>query len=582
MKNEKILNAIGGIDDDLVSDAVNDTRQAAKKKTVWKKWGSIAAVLALCLTAGLIGVGIGSRRSYTPQNSVVFLDVNPSVSLTVNADEKLISAEGLNADGRTILEGMDLTGVDMTVAINAIIGSMLQKGYLSDLQNAILVSVENEDAQMSAALQQRIASIIGNTGDNLDVTVLSQAINDTTDLEQLAQKYNISLGKAAFIQEVVAQDPTLTAEKLAPLSITEIALISQSKNITSDTVMQNGTASDKAYISRESVLETAYRYAGVSAEDVTAAKVEFDSDGGVMIYEVEFLTDAMKHECDIDARTGQVLSYESEKRFADVSGSQQPSGSQQASDSYIGEDAAKSAALADAGVTADTVSYLNCWIDYDDGRAEHYDVEFTVGQIQYEYEIDLYSGAILKRDMEDHNRYNTPVPNPNPDASGSQQPSSSYIGEDAAKSAALADAGVTADTVSYLNCWIDYDDGRPEHYEVEFTVGQVEYEYEIDLYSGAILKRDMEDHSHGHHGTTAPGPNQGSSDSAADIGAEAAKTAALNHAGLTASQVTKLKAEYDIEDGVAVYEVEFEYNRYEYEYEIDAATGAVLKYDIDD
>ncbi|MCD8376547.1 MAG: PepSY domain-containing protein, partial [Oscillospiraceae bacterium] len=60
----------------------------------------------------------------------------------------------------------------------------------------------------------------------------------------------------------------------------------------------------------------------------------------------------------------------------------------------------------------------------------------------------------------------------------------------------------------------------------------------------------------------------------------AAQEAALAHAGLTASQVTKLKVELDREDGV--YEVDFKYNGMEYEYEINAYTGAVVGYDVDD
>ena len=38
---------------------------------------------------------------------------------------------------------------------------------------------------------------------------------------------------------------------------------------------------------------------------------------------------------------------------------------------------------------------------------------------------------------------------------------------------------------------LEKDDGRWE-YQVEFCYGTMEYEYEIDAYTGAILSRDME------------------------------------------------------------------------------------------
>lgn len=61
------------------------------------------------------------------------------------------------------------------------------------------------------------------------------------------------------------------------------------------------------------------------------------------------------------------------------------------------------------------------------------------------------------------------------------------------------------------------------------------------------------------------------------IGAEAAKRIALNHANLAENQVRRLRVERDREDGVQVYEVEFESGDFEYDYEIDAQTGTIRK-----
>ena len=61
------------------------------------------------------------------------------------------------------------------------------------------------------------------------------------------------------------------------------------------------------------------------------------------------------------------------------------------------------------------------------------------------------------------------------------------------------------------------------------------------------------------------------------ISAEAAKSTALAHAGVSASNVYEFKCELDRDDGVSLYEVEFKSGGMEYEYEIDAYTGAVLK-----
>lgn len=61
------------------------------------------------------------------------------------------------------------------------------------------------------------------------------------------------------------------------------------------------------------------------------------------------------------------------------------------------------------------------------------------------------------------------------------------------------------------------------------------------------------------------------------IDLEEAKAIALKHAGLKESEVTKLKAERDRDDGIVKYEVEFQKDRMEYDYEINAETGQILK-----
>lgn len=62
---------------------------------------------------------------------------------------------------------------------------------------------------------------------------------------------------------------------------------------------------------------------------------------------------------------------------------------------------------------------------------------------------------------------------------------------------------------------------------------------------------------------------------------EQAQSIALDHAGVTADQVTALHTEYEIEHGAAQYEVEFHYDGWEYDYEIHADTGEILSYNKD-
>ena len=63
---------------------------------------------------------------------------------------------------------------------------------------------------------------------------------------------------------------------------------------------------------------------------------------------------------------------------------------------------------------------------------------------------------------------------------------------------------------------------------------------------------------------------------------EQARTVALEHANLSAEEVTHLRAEFDMDDGVPEYDVQFHHDRWEYEYEIHAQTGTILSFEKDD
>ena len=73
-----------------------------------------------------------------------------------------------------------------------------------------------------------------------------------------------------------------------------------------------------------------------------------------------------------------------------------------------------------------------------------------------------------------------------------------------------------------------------------------------------------------HHQSTMAMDNQ----KAADI--------ALHHANLTHDQVSRLKCYQEMEDGINVYSVKFWKDYTEYEYEIDAQTGEILEFDIEE
>lgn len=486
---------------------VIDMTNAVETKKKKKRWAPLAA--AACLALVLVGGG-GGYYYYSANNAVaslVSLDVNPSIQLEVNKNEKVLSATPMNDDGAEILDGMDLKGTQADVAMYAIIGSLLQHGYVDELANSILITVEDDDQARGEKLQQELTAQADAALANAQVNgaVLAQTLQNSEELSQKAQEYGISTGKAALIQAIVeGSNNTKTFEDLVGLSINELNLLytaqapleGQTSGNEQNTgaanaapITTSGSASQSAYIGLEAAKEAALKHAGFSASDATFVEAEYDYDDGRMVYEVEFHMKGTEYDYEIDAQTGEVVKYKTEQNGANTGSS----GSTNTS-SFIGESAAKQAALSHAGVSESSTKYCNAWLEYDDGRAECYEVEFMAGNTRYEYKIALTSATVLESERESYGGSGSSgqsTGQSGSQTSGSSGTSSTDIGAEKAKSIALNHAGVSASQTSEMKVEQDWDDGVLE-YEVEFKAGGVEYEYTIHGGTGQILKYESD------------------------------------------------------------------------------------------
>ena len=478
---------------------VIDMTNAVETKKKNRRWAPLAA--AACLALVLVGGG-GGYYYYSVNNAVaslVSLDVNPSIQLEVNKNEKVLSATPMNDDGAEILADMDLKGTQADVAMYAIIGSLLQHGYVDELANSILSTVEDDDQARGEKLQQELTAQADAALENAQVSgaVLAQTLQHTEELSRKAQEYGISTGKAALIQSIVElSNNTKTFEELVGLSINDLNLIyttqQSSKPLGNEEelgviggdsfttyITTSGSASQSAYIGLEAAKQAALDHAGVSASEATFLEAEYDYDDGKMVYEVEFHVKGTEYEYEIDALTGAVVKYESEQ-----SGSHQ--GSSVDTSSFIGESAAKQAALTYAGVKESETTYCNAWLEYDDGRPECYEVEFMAGNTRYEYKIALTSTAVIASEQETFGSSGS-----SGGQTGGSGTSSTDIGAEKAKSIALSHAGVSESQVYDYELDRDWDDGILE-YEIEFKAGGMEYEYKIHGGTGQILEYESD------------------------------------------------------------------------------------------
>lgn len=428
-----------------------------KKKKNYYKFAIIPIVCLMLIAVPFV----------TGKNNTVFatvgVDVNPSVEFNINNKEEVLDVIAHNDDGKKIIGDMKLEGSDIDVAMNALIGSMLKEGYIDELKNSLLISVTGDNQEENERLRKELSQNIDELlkGNHIEGSIVSQTLNNNEDLETLAKKYNISVGKAEIIQQLIQKNSLYTFESLKDLSVNDLNILLASNNV--DNVQVSGKASTGSYISQEKAKQIVESDAKISQP--TYKKVELDYDDGKMIYELEFTKNSVEYEYDLDASTGKILNKETENHQKSSSQNQSSSSNKTTSStSNISESKAKSIAMNNAGVSS--VTNYTIQKDYDDGVLE-YDIEFVANNKKYEYTIRASDGAILDKDTENV--------------------SSAKITGNDAKNKALNHAGVSYKDIRDMDVELENN-----YYEVSFETSTYEYDYKIDASSGKVIHHEKE------------------------------------------------------------------------------------------
>ena len=382
MTNEQMERRLASALDKTAPDDVNgvlsrcDERKGTvtpmtTKKTVNRKWTTLAAA---CLAVMLLcGGGVFYQQAHAVA-SVVSLDVNPSIELKVNRSEKVLVCAPLNEDAKAILadmsNGTDLKGAKLDVAVNAIVGSLVRNGYLDSISSAIMISVEDKDAARAEKLQRELTSAVDGVLQTSEAkaAVLTQTLTQDAAREQQARENNISTGKAALVNRVLAINPRKDGLPAMPIG--------------TDKAMDIAAAA----FGKASTAKMAY------------SEVDPELDESPAHYEVEIRSQSGEgFEYKIDACTGAIL--ESKREAADGAEAPVVQPSNPAASGDIGHAKAKSIALNHAGVSESKAYDMEIELDDEDGTLV-YEVEFKSGGMEYSYEINAATGAILKHEAE--------------------------------------------------------------------------------------------------------------------------------------------------------------------------------------
>lgn len=494
---EKIAEAMGKVSDKYINEAV---RYNPKKRFLYAGFSGLAALAACALLIfGISGLNKNKPNTpvapATPVDSVVCIDINPSIELNVSKSNKIISAVALNEDASVALKDMNLEDVELKTALNAIIGSLLKNGYLDEAYNAVNVCVENDDEDRANELGDEVAGEISSIFNQQDL--IGDVLTETTDVDPevkaLADVYGISVGKLLLAQKVAA-NMSMELEVVVRFTIVELWDLMD--------------AEPTKLILRDEALLIAVEDAGADINEITMLCNKIQVSDGVFIYLIKFVANGNeKYTYQIDATNGDIIKqeyeYGVEVEIPDIdididtdTDTEEPTEDETedttedttedategtTEDEYtpvvptkpITKKEALAYAYADAGVDENEVK-LDEIKHYP--KENQYVIKFTVGMFDYEYLICGSDGSVLDKEIIDKTKEETDE---------DVEP----LTVEEALELALSKAGVTlADVTKYD---IKYTTtNTSSSYKIHFHVDKEHFEYNVDAMTGEITEKE--------------------------------------------------------------------------------------------
>jgi hypothetical protein len=205
------------------------TRQLESRvRSYYKQY---VAIVSFC--AVLLLVITGWFFQYRMTDSVITLDVNPSIKIVTNRKEKVLSVSALNADAQKVLDNLDESSSNLNNSVASIVTSIIQEGYMKDDKNVIMISVENKNSDKAVALVASLRQIVKDSALSQNITplILKQTFQKDKDENALAEKYHISVGKLRLLQQITGSNKTYSIDKLTSMSMEELIAISKKSKV---------------------------------------------------------------------------------------------------------------------------------------------------------------------------------------------------------------------------------------------------------------------------------------------------------------------------------------------------------------
>lgn len=241
--------------DAFQADVADDTSIPTKKKI--RVITSLRAKIALAACAVLIALGIGGG-AYAYQTPVAYvgIDINPSIELGVNYFDRVVSAEGDNADGQDILSEINVVGMTYEEALASLNDSLMNKGYLT-ANAAVAVTVMCDDDSRYSNLEETSQRCFSSAGQGVHCSRATSAEHHE------AHESGLGMGKYLAWRSLVDAGVDISADDVAHMTMSELRALAAQEGVAID----QGAASQGA--SNQSATDESTAAQGETSQSAT-------------------------------------------------------------------------------------------------------------------------------------------------------------------------------------------------------------------------------------------------------------------------------------------------------------------------
>lgn len=180
-------------------------------KTKTAKWPArVCAAACACLLLLLVG----GRWLYFTPTSQISIDINPSLELSVNRFNRVISASGLNDDGQEFANTLNIKFTNYTDAVDRILESERIASLLSN-NEVMTITVTGPDETQSAKI---FSEMKGCTAERKNTYCYFAGLEEVA----AAHEAGLSYGKYRAFLEIQALDPDMTPDAIQDMTMREI------------------------------------------------------------------------------------------------------------------------------------------------------------------------------------------------------------------------------------------------------------------------------------------------------------------------------------------------------------------------